>query len=431
MNDNLTRNTTNSIMSDSDIRLSAFNKSIHLEEIAKPKEDLRKKRIKHGIRNIVGLIFQKIEFAVLSSINYLAVYYIAYLSYSNKTIKMENSITLSSILTFAQFSSIWVGGVLREYVHMKIIMILGGSLLIIGSIGIIFLNSLIGYKMMMVLYGIGIGVQEAITNANASAYIPEKRGLINGIANISWTLSCSFFNYIGLNIVNPDKKDVVLYDDVNGISGNIIKYTIITIICFLGLSTTSTILVFSYKKKNYLPKLEPENMNEKMEENNNNNEENLDDNNDKKKLDENNQKDEEEKVKVIENNDNNNQVEEEDDEENISFFEYLKCVRLYTCFLMCSFKNIHNNLIISSFTVFSLHYKTVSVNVQQYITSSSFIVNLVVTAILALFIDRFKYRSIVIPSNILVFFHALTFQFFKKNQIVFIIYFFCQEFSFQ
>ena len=269
-------------MSDSDIRLSAFNKSIHLEEIAKPKEDLRKKRIKHDIRNIVGLIFQKIEFAVLSSINYLAVYYIAYLSYSNKTIKMENSITLSSILTFAQFSSIWVGGVLREYVHMKIIMILGGSLLIIGSIGIIFLNSLIGYKMMMVLYGIGIGVQEAITNANASAYIPEKRGLINGIANISWTLSCSFFNYIGLNIVNPDKKDVVLYDDVNGISGNIIKYTIITIICFLGLSTTSTILVFSYKKKNYLPKLEPENINEKMEENNNNNEENLDDNNDKK-----------------------------------------------------------------------------------------------------------------------------------------------------
>ena len=270
-------------MSDSDIRLSAFNKSIHLEEIAKPKEDLRKKRIKHGIRNIEGLIFQKIEFAVLSSINYLAVYYIAYLSYSNKTIKMENSITLSSILTFAQFSSIWVGGVLREYVHMKIIMILGGSLLIIGSIGIIFLNSLIGYKMMMVLYGIGIGVQEAITNANASAYIPEKRGLINGIANISWTLSCSFFNYIGLNIVNPDKKDVVLYDDVNGISGNIIKYTIITIICFLGLSTTSTILVFSYKKKNYLPKLEPEIINEKMEENNNNNnEENLDDNNDKK-----------------------------------------------------------------------------------------------------------------------------------------------------
>ena len=124
----------------------------------------------------------------------------------------------------------------------------------------------------MVLYGIGIGVQEAITNANASAYIPEKRGLINGIANISWTLSCSFFNYIGLNIVNPDKKDVVLYDDVNGISGNIIKYTIITIICFLGLSTTSTILVFSYKKKNYLPKLEPEIINEKMEENNNNNE---------------------------------------------------------------------------------------------------------------------------------------------------------------
>ena len=91
---------------------------------------------------------------------------------------------------------------------------------------------------------------------------------------------------------------------------------------------------------------------------------------------------------------------------------------------MCSFKNIHNNLITSSFILFSNHYDTVSVNTQQYISSSSFIVNLIVTAILSLFIDKFKYRSIVIPSNILVFFHALTFQFVKKNQILFIIYFF-------
>ena len=111
---------------------------------------------------------------------------------------------------------------------------------------------------MMVLFGLGIGVQEAITNANASAYIPKKKGLINGLANISWTLACSFFNFIGINVVNPEKKDVVLYDDVNNISDNVIEYTIIAIICFGAFTTAASILVFPYKKEKYELKLETE-----------------------------------------------------------------------------------------------------------------------------------------------------------------------------
>ena len=320
MSDNVSKDKTNSIVSDSEEGLSGFDKSIHIEETTKQKEeDLKKKRIKDGIKNIAGLILQKAEFAILSSINYLAVYYAAYLSYKDKTIKKENSVSLGSIITFAQFSSIWSGGVLKEYVHMRIIIILGGSLLILGSLGIMFLNSLIGYKMMMALYGIGMGVQQGITNANACAYIPEKKGLINGIANISWTLFCSFFNYIGVYIINPEKKDVVLYDDVYNISGNVIRYTVITIFCFVGFTAATAILTFPYKKEKYLPKLESENINEDNnniepeninKDNNNeeteiinedsNHEENLFINNDKKSLEDNNQKNEEEKV--IENN---------------------------------------------------------------------------------------------------------------------------------
>ena len=37
---------------------------------------------------------------------------------------------------------------------------------------------------------------------------------------------------------------------------------------------------------------------------------------------------------------------------------------------------------------------------------------------------KFKYRSIVIPSNIVTLCHALTFQFIKKNQVLFIAYYF-------
>jgi hypothetical protein len=74
--------------------------------------------------------------------------------------------------------------------------------------------------------------------------------------------------------------------------------------------------------------------------------------------------------------------------------------------------------------LFSFHYKTVSADTQKYITSSSFIVNLVFTLVLSLFIDKFKYRTIVIPSNIICLMHALTFQFIIKNETTFIIYYF-------
>lgn len=77
-------------------------------------------------------------------------------------------------------------------------------------------------------------------------------------------------------------------------------------------------------------------------------------------------------------------------EENISFIDYLKCVRLYTCFFMCCFKNVHNNLILSLFTILALHYNTVSVETQKNVTTISFIVNLISTAALSLIIDKFR-----------------------------------------
>ena len=382
--------------------LIGFKESVYPEEYGSKDTQLKKRRFKFGIICSIGLLIQKTEFAVLSSINYLAIYYIVYLSLKDESIKLENSITLSSILTFAQFSTNWIGGVLDKYIHIRFIMIIGGAFFILSSIGILSFETLLGYKFMMFLFGTGIGIQEGVVYANASAFIPEKKGLINGIANVGWTLACSFFNYIGLLIVNPNEIDVHLGED-NGISDNIIKYTIITIILFGVFSTISTILTIRYKKEDYLI---------------------LDDN-----LDEEEKIERKEEIESQEDNKNNEIIEVKGDiivkeEKKKSFLAFLRCMRFYTCFLMCSFKNIHCNLVTSSFTLFSFHYKTVSADTQRYIASASFIVNLVITAVLSLFIDKFKYRTIVIPSNILCLIHAITFQYIIKNQILYIIYFF-------
>lgn len=405
MEENLVSDTENIVSEErkTEDKIKGFENSIHSQDLLTSELLIKKnkKRVRYGIITIVGLIIQKLEFAVLSSINSLSIYYTAFLSYKDNSIKLENSITLGSLLTFAQFSSIWSGGVLNKFIHIRLIIIIGGILFLLSSLGIIFLESLLGYKFMMVLYGVGIGIQEGITYGNASSFIPEKKGLINGLANVSWTLFCSFFNYIGLHIVNPDGLDVQLYED-NGISKNIIKYTIITIILFAAGTVGTSILTISYKKGDY----EYLNNNEQSE---------------------NNENEEDNKKNII--SDNNNRISEntnniKKNENKISFLVYLKCLRFYTCFFMCCLKNIHTNLVSSSFMLFSFHYKTVSADTQKYITSSSFIVNLVFTLVLSLFIDKFKYRTIVIPSNIICLMHALTFQFIIKNETTFIIYYF-------
>ena len=177
MSKDLTRK-SESIVSENDTRMTAFRNDIHIEGEEVTQKNIEKKRLKDGIINVAALLIQKVLIAVLSSINFLSVYYVAYLSYKtkDKDIRLENAITLGSILVFAQFSSIWVGGVLREYLHIKLILIIGSSLLILACLGLMFFESLLGYQFTMVLFGLGVGIQGAITNANASAYIPKKKG---------------------------------------------------------------------------------------------------------------------------------------------------------------------------------------------------------------------------------------------------------------
>ena len=392
-------------------QIAGFKESELPDDLSSPNNELNKKRRKHGIISIIGLLIQKVEFGILSNIVYLSVYYVAYLSYKDDTIKMENAISLSSILNFSQFCTNWLGGVLKEFINLRIIIIIGGSCFIFGSIGIIFFRTLLGYKFMMVMFGLGMGMQEMVNYTNASAFIPEKLGFINGLANVAWTLACSFFNYIGAYIVNPEGVDVILYED-NGISDGLIRYTIISIILYGSFTTATAFLTIHFKEKNYLSNDIYEKENKK---------ENKENKIDNKQVDNEHEENN--------NNDNNNLLildtkDENKNEKKIQFKAYLRCLRFYTCFFMCTFKNIHCNLVTSSFNVFAIHYKTVSVNTQKYIASASYIANLIITAILSLFIDKFKYRTIVIPSNILCLIHALTFQFIIKNEILFIIYFF-------
>ena len=53
-----------------------------------------------------------------------------------------------------------------------------------------------------------------------------------------------------------------------------------------------------------------------------------------------------------------------------------------------------------------------------------FVIFISFITLLSFIVDKYKYRSIVIPSNLLNLCHALTFQFIIKNKILYIIYYF-------
>ena len=74
-----------------------------------------------------------------------------------------------------QFSTIWIGGVLKEYIGIRLVIAISNVLLILGSIGMILFDNLLAYKFMMVILGLGLGIPGSITNANTSLYIPEKK----------------------------------------------------------------------------------------------------------------------------------------------------------------------------------------------------------------------------------------------------------------
>jgi hypothetical protein len=273
----------------------------------------------------------------------------------------------------------------------------------LGALGIIFFKNLLAYQFMMGFYGFGIGIAEAVTVSNACAFLPHKKGLINGLANVFWTLSCSLFNFLGQVIVNPDGLP---HDDKTKmyskeISENIITYSIFAIICLAILTTITVILSFPYKKEKYETLSEEEESKEK----------------------ENNEEKEERKSDEIVYEEENKKKESKKDDD-ITFVSYLKKWRFYTCFILITFRNTNYFLLTSSFTVIANHYDIVNEEKQKWISTVSFILNFGLLFLVSLFVDKIKYRTIIIPSNIACFIHALTIPFIIPNEVLYIIYFF-------
>ena len=157
------------------------------ETILDLKKDLDKKRIKYAIINTIGSVIHKLTFSVISNVSFLSIYYISHLYHANnedKNIKTSSAITLSPISNLCQYMTIWIGGVVQKKIGIRLTVLCGCILLTLGALGIIFLKSLIGYQIMMGLYGFGMGISEVVTVSNACKFLPHKRGLIIGIVNV-------------------------------------------------------------------------------------------------------------------------------------------------------------------------------------------------------------------------------------------------------
>ena len=266
--DKMMEDNQESVLSEENEKIFGGDESVALNLNLFESKLLQKRRKRDGIITMIGLCIQKMEIAVLSSINNASIYYAFYLHTFDNNVTKEDQIILNSVFGLTQASTIWVGGVLQLYIGIRLVMALGNAFLIAGCLGLLFLKNFIGYNFMMAILGIGLGVPGSITNVNAFLYFPKKKAFISGIATISWTLSCSFFNYLSLQICNPhdkklifnekekteeDKEKGVEYYDENGDDkGSVINYTIFMLICVIVMSVSSVILTFKFNKENYV-----------------------------------------------------------------------------------------------------------------------------------------------------------------------------------
>ena len=426
---NMVEDNQESVNSDGNERVVSVDESATLNLNLLDKR-LQKRRKKDGIITIVGLCLQKMEIGLLCCLNNVNIYYAFFLHTIDPNVTKEDQFILNSVLGLTQQSTIWIGGILQLYIGIRLVMALGCALLIAGAIGCLFLKNIIGFYFMMGIIGIGFGMPGQITNVNCFLYFPKKRSLVSGIATIAWTLSNSFFNIISLYICNPHIKEIifdekekeneenkgkVFYNEDGDDLENIRYFTIFMLVSVIVLSISSIILTYKFNKENYVRSFDDDEEEE---------EEKKEEEKDKNNLAINDSENNSSSGKSKGEKESKKKDDKKDDDDGITFYDYLKQWRFYTCFVLNTFKLVYAGFVMGSFIVFAIQYKTVSTAGINIITSLAPAVNSVVTFVISLFLDKFKYKTVIIPTYICVFAHAFTFRFIKKNSVLYVVYYF-------
>ena len=233
-----------------------------------------------GITTIIGASCINFIIGAIFSLCTLAVYEISYIKGRGGNIKIEDLTFYYPVEIFFQCISSFLSTLLYQKIGLHLTNLVGVLILCSGYYTMFISYSLALDIIAMILGGIGTGIIFYPSTTNAYEWAKEHNGIVVGIMETMISFGSFFFSYIGEEIINKDKIESHITDNLYDYKKKkkIKDYLLILIACLISAFVISFILMFEKKNKNYnvfvenrkTSKNNREKINENKEINNNN-----------------------------------------------------------------------------------------------------------------------------------------------------------------
>ena len=206
-----------------------------------------------GITTIIGASCINFIIGAIFSLCTLAVYEISYIKGRGGNIKIEDLTFYYPVEIFFQCISSFLSTLLYQKIGLHLTNLVGVLILCSGYYTMFISYSLALDIIAMILGGIGTGIIFYPSTTNAYEWAKEHNGIVVGIMETMISFGSFFFSYIGEEIINKDKIESHITDNLYDyeIGKKIKDYLLILIACLISAFVISFILMFEKKNKNY------------------------------------------------------------------------------------------------------------------------------------------------------------------------------------
>ena len=152
--------------------------------------------------SVLGAFAVVFGFAFILPLNNFAVYITSYINLKYEYVTMHYGLFINLVFMFANTFSISLGGYLENIIGFFPTIIVGFAIIFVANFIFIFQQNIWLCYFLSIILGIGVGIANSLLGKNIILYVPEKKGLVNGILGFGVMIITATFALTGEKIIN-------------------------------------------------------------------------------------------------------------------------------------------------------------------------------------------------------------------------------------
>ena len=210
---------------------------------------LKDKEFLKGVSTVIGASLLNFIAGAIFSVSQLLLYEVSYIHHVNpgNEITSDNESFYYPIEIFLQTIATFFSAILYKKLGLNYTNLIGMVTLFFGYLALLLSKSFAVDVISMVLGGIGTGIINYPSTANACEWFLDNNGIIVGIIETMISLGSFCFNLLGEKIINPKKAKAIKEDDdafhsleISEKFKTFMIWLIVSIVVFYGLSYVMT-----------------------------------------------------------------------------------------------------------------------------------------------------------------------------------------------